>query len=502
MTEFEKLKKEYNLKLKENRNTKHIMMNYKALLDMGLSEAYAMKERLSQLKYEEVEQASMQIRLPRIKNSAKLKRLLTKPFLFEYQRHNKTFFHVLEMIGGQWVYRVFGIVFKYDRTKEGKQNRYYYQYHTDIKSYHEVYREYEDGRVFKSSRIYSTFFFVTFNDSPDEVYNKSGRPLFYHKTWKCKWGITHLLTPYETDPALHNCPVNFVMELDVMKKLRQYKSSSLCRQLLKTEFKHLAFDGRLLKFKADKITQLKNFYNEIKSSPNPIFDIKFEVLNRLIKNKITYKEFYIEGLKNLYGYEKMKSVLIQYNIDLNRVLSYLFKQKGSTPSKYKDYIELLVAHNYPLSYSLLFPSNLIASHDALNRKNNKDKLFGIELKRSIHEHKILTNYLNSGVVEQFIDGVLMKPFYSASDFNTYGVYLNHCYKDIDSYFNELVNGNRFMLLLMNPISKEPLSVATVDLKDYSILFNNGKRDKSLEELNSYVFKYIKTIKKGDDVHVI
>lgn len=43
---------------------------------------------------------------------------------------------------------------------------------------------------------------------------------------------------------------------------------------------------------------------------------------------------------------------------------------------------------------------------------------------------------------------------------------------------------------------------TVDLKDYSILFNNGKRDKSLEELNSYVFKYIKTIKKGDDVHVV
>ena len=94
MTEFEKLKKEYNLKLKENRNTKHIMMNYKALLDMGLSEAYAMKQRLSQLKYEEIEQASMNIRLPRIKNSAKLKRLLTKPFLFNYQRHNKTFFHV------------------------------------------------------------------------------------------------------------------------------------------------------------------------------------------------------------------------------------------------------------------------------------------------------------------------------------------------------------------------------------------------------------------------
>ena len=232
-----------------------------------------------------------------------------------------------------------------------------------------------------------------------------------------------------------------------------------------------------MKFKADKITKLKNFYNEIKSSSNPIFDISYQNLNRYINNKTTYKEFYIERLKTLYEYEKMKSLLVQHNIDLNRVLSYLFKQNGSTPSKYKDYVELLVAHNYPLSHSLLFPSNLIASHNALNKKNNKDKLFGIELKRSIHEHKILTNYLNSGVVEQFIDGVLMKPFYSASDFNTYGVYLNHCYKDIDSYFDELVNGNRFMLLLMNPISKEPLSVATVDLKDYSILFNNGKRDK-------------------------
>ena len=94
MTEFEKLKKEYNLKLKENRNTKQIMMNYKALLDMGLSEAYAMKERLSQLKYEEIEQASMQIRLPRIKNSTKLKRLLTKPFLFEYSKDFHRFLYL------------------------------------------------------------------------------------------------------------------------------------------------------------------------------------------------------------------------------------------------------------------------------------------------------------------------------------------------------------------------------------------------------------------------
>ena len=86
------------------------------------------------------------------------------------------------------------LLFKYDQTKEGKQNGYFISIILTLKSYHEVYREYEDGRVFKSSRIYNSYFLLTFDDSPDEVYNNSGKPLFYHKTWQCRWGITHLLT--------------------------------------------------------------------------------------------------------------------------------------------------------------------------------------------------------------------------------------------------------------------------------------------------------------------
>lgn len=421
------------------------------------------------------------VRFPRIKTPRKIMKILRKPSDSPISTSDKYFYSFVYFDGAQWVTRIYGVEVVPDKSTEPVSvtvwnKRKHYFYNQKIVGVEELYREYEDGRCFKSWRIRPKMFGVTFDMTPYDRFWSDGKPEVMRKKWVCRYGFQNIMDD-QLDPAVPRLFMNKISkEFDALDMIRTYKKYPLCRHLLSIGESSIAFNKTILRrLKGEKLMKFKNWWQQSTDSgwfhytPRFYEDIKRVCLDEWKTQRQIFTE----------------SMLESYPDTDRRLINYMFRQRESSLRYYKDYVDALVEHNYPLIPQLLYPKNLRQAHDMMMKKKTAKEL---ELKRIERSKKTMpTIYPEMTVPEK---GVRIVPFNDASMFTTYGQYMSHCYKDIDSYFEEAVRGETVLFAIVNAITGEPLSVATYSVTKKTIVQNRSTRNGDVpEELKLIASEY-------------
>jgi len=411
------------------------------------------------------------LRFPRIKTPKEVRSYVrSTDGVGTISKQSRDFRSVMYYDGNQWIYRVFGVRCMPDKSDKKKGKRldgtrkiFYPPIITDV---FEVYREYEDGRVFKSWRIYTAAFYVTFDCSPKFIPFRSGAPELTDRRWICRYGFQHIFNQTDDEAV----PQKFVNDIsrsyDPIRLIRLYKKYRLCRHLWSIGETTLAFDGAVLRNVHGKRMMLfKNWWSQSEASqyfyfkPQSYKDIKKYVFDNYTNQfEIFYKEM--------------------FNGQDRRMARYLFKNKMSNSSYYNDYINMLNDAGYIITPSLRYPKNLRSAHDAMVAHKNHYELEALRLEKSATMAK-MPRY------PEFADeshGILVKPFSSTSDFIEYGNYLSHCYKSTTSYWKEVFENNAVMYALCDLVTREPLAVATYSFESKKVVYNLGMRNSSVSDV--------------------
>lgn len=421
------------------------------------------------------------VRFPRIKTPRKIMKILRKPSDSPISTSDKYFYSFVYFDGVQWVTRIYGVEVAPDKSTEPVSvtvwnKRKHYFYNQKVVGVEELYREYEDGRCFKSWRIRPKMFGVTFDMTPYDSSWSDGKPEVMRKKWVCRYGFQNIMDD-QLDPAVPRLFMNKIAkEFDALDMIRTYKKYPLCRHLLSIGESSMAFNKTLLRrLKGEKLMKFKNWWQQ--STDSGWFHHKprfYEDIKRVCLDEWkTQRQIFTE------------SMLKSYPDTDRRLINYMFRQRESSLRYYKDYVDALVEHNYPLIPQLLYPKNLRQAHDMMMKKRTAKEL---ELKRIERSKKTMpTIYPEMTVPEK---GVRIVPFNDASMFTTYGQYMSHCYKDIDSYFEEAVRGETVLFAIVNAITGEPLSVATYSVTKKTIVQNRSTRNGDVpEELKLIASEY-------------
>lgn len=421
------------------------------------------------------------VRFPRIKTPRKIMKILRKPSDSPISTSDKYFYSFVYFDGVQWVTRVYGVEVAPDKSTEPVSvtvwnKRKHYFYNQKVVGVEELYREYEDGRCFKSWRIRPKMFGITFDMTPYGSFWSDGKPEVMRKKWVCRYGYQNIMDD-QLDPAVPRWFMNKIAkEFDALDMIRTYKKYPLCRHLLSIGESSMAFNKTILRrLKGEKLMKFKNWWQQSTDSgwfyhkPRLYEDIKRVCLDEWKTQRQIFTESMLKA---------------DPNMD-RRLINYMFRQRESSLRYYKDYVDALVEHNYPLIPQLLYPKNLRQAHDMMMKKKTAKEL---ELKRIERSKKTMpTIYPEMTVPEK---GVRIVPFNDASMFTTYGQYMSHCYKDIDSYFEEAVRGETVLFAIVNAITGEPLSVATYSVTKKTIVQNRSTRNGDVpEELKLIASEY-------------
>ena len=121
------------------------------------------------------------VRFPRIKTPRKIMKILRKPSDSPISTSDKYFYSFVYFDGVQWVTRVYGVEVAPDKSTEPVSvtvwnKRKHYFYNEKVVGVEELYREYEDGRCFKSWRIRPKMFGITFDMTPYGSFWSDGKP--------------------------------------------------------------------------------------------------------------------------------------------------------------------------------------------------------------------------------------------------------------------------------------------------------------------------------------
>lgn len=427
------------------------------------------------------------VRFPRIKRPAEVMKDLRKSYRrVKISKQFKEFASYLFRVDGQWVYEVYGIHGYPDKTKQRiKRNgngRVYYEYPANV-DFYLLYREYEDGRCYKSGRVYQSMFCVTFQTGTftQREADMYGRILVFTKKWTCKYG-SQLFVNVDEDPAVPDSLFNYLSrDFDPLEKIRLYKTYRLCRHLFAIKEYNLAFDKRVLRYiKGDKLVKFKNWWKQSESStyffwkPKDYSDIKEFILEKNLSQRELYSRSHLFSRG-------------EYN---NRLKNYLYRQRCGALWQYEDYIKMLKDAGYPLTYSLIYPKNLKHAHDAMALHKSESELNDIRIERN----RTFKNHFEPMTMEDFAMKVI--PFNDSADFYNYGRYMNHCYKSVESYYDEVASGSSAMFAICDIVTNEPLSVATYSFENDEVVTNLGMSNAKANEVavqvaNLYVEKAVK-----------
>lgn len=453
-------------------------------------EHFIIQCQIKTLKKEQSLSLTKDLRFPRIKRPPEV----MKTIRGLYKRTtvssiSRDFVSVLFHTEGGWVFEVYGAYFLPDKTKKRTTAKNYfgrkYYLYPALKKFYCLYREYEDGRCFKSGRIYTVFMRGpsfqggTFTPSDAEKY---GRAYVSNQKWFPKYQTFIKFTG--NDPAVTEDLLAYTEKSycnDPIKAIRLFKQYRLCRHLFSIGEIALAFDSTVLRYlKGDKLNRFKNWWKQSEESPwfywKPLSwsDIKTNILD----GNYSQKDIYISYMKSN-----------ENNFDM-RTLSYLYNQKVKYASVYTDYLNLLKSNGYQLTYSLLYPKDIKAAHDAMVLHKSQDELEVVRIGRNAK----FKNHFTPTVFETF--NVKIVPFNSSSDFLDYGSYMRHCYKDMDSYYLSVAEGKTAMFAICDVVSSEPISVVTYNFETKKVVHNLGINNASTADRTKEIaMAYVKRLEQ-------
>lgn len=402
---------------------------------------------------------------PRIHTPPILRKDLTSDWELIIRSSHKIFASFVYFDGTQWVIRIFGLHFTPSNSgvSVGKKTKRSRDASPAVLSgIYEVYREYEDGRRFKSWRIKPIFFGVSFiegDEIPEHIIKE--KRFLTNKYWICKYGYIKVID-YKTDPAIsYEMASSFRREYDPLERIKLYKKYPLCRHLLNKGERSIAFDKTILRrLTGEKLMKFKNWWKQSEDSgyffrkPYYYKDIKRFCLD----NWLTQRDLFYEELSK--------------SCSDRRIINYLFRQRVPSTYLYNDYIKLLTDLDYAITPSLRFPKDLRVAHDRLNSAENHKQLY----LRAIKRNKVVLNAMPPAkILEEY--GVKIAPLTDAFDFLSLGEYLGHCYKSIDNYYNSVAAGSSYMFSISNVITGEPLSVVEYRVSSDSIAQNKMIRNR-------------------------